>query len=140
MCQPKQKELLSDYDHSITKSWEKKSNRRENQRVPQLGEQPNKTIPPLLVLSKEDEATAEFVKETNLTKGQLLGDEILLHLGVGRKPFVMGQPLMWPELIDKLPTRMLELHQWYLKAYAEGYIMLAAQIKHTHFYRGMDDI
>ena len=98
---------MSDYDRSITKSWEKKS----NQRVPQLGEQPNKTIPPLLVLSKEDEATAEFVKETNLTKGQLLGDEILLHLGVGRKPFVMGQPLMWPELIDKLPTRMHELHQ-----------------------------
>jgi hypothetical protein len=27
------------------------------------------------VLSKEDEATAEFVKETNLTKTQLLGQE-----------------------------------------------------------------
>ena len=38
-------------------------------------------VPPLVVLSKEDEATAEFVKETNLTKGQLLGDEILLHPG-----------------------------------------------------------
>ena len=75
MCQPKQKESMSDYDRSITKSWEKKSNRRENQRVPQLEEQPNKTIPPLLVLSKEDEATAEFVKETNLTKAQLLGQE-----------------------------------------------------------------
>ena len=33
-----------------------------------------------------------------------------------------------------------ELHQWYLKACAEGYIMLATRIKHTHFYRGMDDI
>ena len=92
------------------------------------------------MLSKEDEATAEFVKETNLTKGQLLGDEILLHLGVGRKPFVMGQPLMWPELIDRLPTRMRVLHQWYMKACAEGYIMLAARIKHHHFHRGMDDI
>ena len=37
MCQPKQKELMSDYDRSITKSWEKKRNRRYNQ-VPQLGE------------------------------------------------------------------------------------------------------
>ena len=36
--------------------------------------------------------------------------------------------------------RMCELHQWYLKACAEGYIMLAARIKHTHFYWGMDDI
>ena len=129
---------MSDYDRSITKSWEKKSNRRYNQ-VPQLGEQPKQSVPPLVVLSKEDEATAEFVKETNLTNGQLLGDEILLHLGVGRKPFVMGQPLMWPELIERLPTTMHELHQWYLKACAEGYIMLAARIKHTHFYLGMGD-
>ena len=74
MCQPKQK-LMSDYDRSITKSWEKKSNRRENQRVPQLREQPNQMLPPLVVLLKEDEATAEFVKETNLTKAQLLGLE-----------------------------------------------------------------
>ena len=32
-------------------------------------------VPPLVVLSKEDEATAKFVKETNLTKAQLLGHE-----------------------------------------------------------------
>ena len=64
----KQKESMSDYDRSITKSWEKKSNRRENQRVPQLGEQSNQTLPPLVVLSKEDEATTEFVQETNLIK------------------------------------------------------------------------
>ena len=110
MCQPKQKELLSDYDHSITKSWEKKSNRRKNQTVPQLGEQPNQTVPPLKVLSKEDEATAQFVEETRLTKRQLQGDEIGIHPGASRKLFVMGQPLMWPELIDMLPMRMRELH------------------------------
>ena len=44
MCQPKPP-LMSDYDRSITKSREKKSNRRENQRVPQLGEQPKKRYP-----------------------------------------------------------------------------------------------
>ena len=31
MCQPKEKERLSDYDRSITKSWEKKGNCRYNQ-------------------------------------------------------------------------------------------------------------
>ena len=93
------------------------------------------------MLSKEDEATAEFVKETNLTKAQLLGQEkIPVHQGAGRKPFVLVEPLMWPELIDTLPTRMRELHQWYLKACSEGYIMLAARIKHTYFYRVMYDI
>ena len=58
---------MSDYDCSITKSWEKKSNQRYNQ-VPQLGEQPKQRVPDLKVLSKEDEALAEFVAETGLTK------------------------------------------------------------------------
>ena len=62
------------------------------------------------MLSKEDEATAQFVEETRLPKGQLQGDEIAIHPGAGRKPFVMGQPLMWPELIERLPTRMHELN------------------------------
>ena len=52
----------------------------------------------------------------------------------------MGEPLMWPELIETLPTGMREFHKWYLKASAEGYIMIAARIKRTHFYRGIDDI
>ena len=68
-------------------------------------------VPPLKVLSKEDEATAQFVEESRLPKGQLQGDEIAIHPGAGRKPFVMRQPLMWLELIDMLPTRMRELHQ-----------------------------
>ena len=43
------------------------------------------------MLSKEDEATVEFAKETNLTKAQLLGHEkIPVHEGAGRKPFVLG--------------------------------------------------
>jgi hypothetical protein len=38
------------------------------------------------VLSKDDEATAEFVVETKLTKAQLLRDvPIPIHLGAGRK-------------------------------------------------------
>ena len=65
----------------------------------------------LKVLSKEDAALAEFVAETGLTKAQLEGKEkVPVHEGAGRKPFVLGQPLMSPELIDMLPTRMRELH------------------------------
>ena len=98
-------------------------------------------VPPLKVLSKEDEALAQFAAETGLTKAQLEGKEkVPSHEGAGRKLFVLGQPLMWPELIDMLPTRMRELHQWYMKALAEGYVMLAARIKHIYFHRGMDDV
>ena len=51
-------------------------------------------VPLLVVLSKEDKATAEFVKETNLTKAQLLGlEKIPVHKWAGRKPFVMGNLL-----------------------------------------------
>ena len=85
-------------------------NRKYNQ-VPQLGKQPKQRVPDLMVLSKEDEALAEFVAEIGLTKAQLEGKEnVPVHEGEGRKPFVLGQPLMWPELINRLPTRMRELH------------------------------
>ena len=74
MWQPKEKETLSDYDRSITKSYEKKGNHRYNQ-IPQLREQPNQTIPPFKVLWKEDEAIVEFVVESGLSKDQLLGKD-----------------------------------------------------------------
>jgi hypothetical protein len=32
---------------------------------------------------------------------------------VKQKPFKLGEPLMWEELIPQLPTRMRELHAWY---------------------------
>ena len=70
LVQPKHGEPLSDYDRRITKSYEKPRNRRYNQ-VRQLGQQPNQMIPPLKVLSKKDEATAQFVLESGLTKAQI---------------------------------------------------------------------
>jgi flagellar biosynthesis GTPase FlhF len=72
MCQPRKKETLSDYDRSITKSYQKKGNRRYNN-ILRLEEQPQQSIPPLQVLSKEDEAMADFMVETKLIKSQLRG-------------------------------------------------------------------
>ena len=51
-------EPISDYDCSITKSFEKK--KRSRSTIPQLGEQSQKSIDPLKVLSKEDEILAEL--------------------------------------------------------------------------------
>jgi hypothetical protein len=95
--------------------------------IPQLGEQSQQSIPPLEVLSKENAAMANFMVETKLTKAQLRGeDNIPIHLGAAREQFVLGEPLMWPELVKMLPTRMYELHQWYMKSSADGNIMIAA--------------
>jgi hypothetical protein len=34
--------------------------------------------------------------------------------------FEIGQPLVKPELVNKLPTKMRRFHDWYLKKSAEG--------------------
>jgi hypothetical protein len=139
ICQPKEKERLSDYDRSITKSYQKKGTCRST--IPQLGEESHQSIAPLQVLSKEDEATNDFVMETELTKAQLRGeDHIPIHPGAARKKIVLGEPLMWPELVKMLPMRMRELHKWYLKASADGDIMFAAQVKDSHLHQGLADI
>ena len=71
------------------------------------------------MLSEKDAATAQFVLESGLTKAQLLEEApIEVHPGANKKPFKLGEPLMWEELIPMLPTRMRELHAWYLKASA----------------------
>ena len=120
----------------ITMSWEKPSNRRRNQ-VPQLGQQSKQSIPPLKVLSEKDVATAQFVLESGLTKAQLLEEApIEVHTGANKKPFMLGEPLMWEELIPKLPTRMCELHAWYMKASASKDVVFRARIQDRHFHRG----
>jgi hypothetical protein len=35
--------------------------------------------------------------------------------------FELGQPLMKPELVNKLQTKMRKFHDWYLKKSAEGW-------------------
>ena len=62
------------------------------------------------MLSEKVAATAQFVLESGLTKAQLEGAEIEVHPGANKKPFKLGEPLMWEELIPRLPTRMHELH------------------------------
>ena len=47
---------------------------------------------------------------------------------------------MCEELIPRLPTKMRELHQWYMKSTAEGNIIFSARVQDRHFHRGMDDV
>ena len=93
------------------------------------------------MLSKEDKGTADFVVETSLSKAQLRRDErILIHPGVGRKEFKLGEPLMWPEFLKMLPTRMCELHDWYMKKFADQMVMFASRIQGGYLYQGIEDV
>ena len=47
---------------------------------------------------------------------------------------------MWEELIPQLPTRMRELHAWYIKASATKGVVFCARVQDRHFNRGMDDV
>ena len=92
------------------------------------------------MLSEKDAATAQFLLESGLTKAQLQGAEIVVHPGSNKKPFKLGEPLMWEELIPWLPTRMHELRAWYLKASARKDVMFRARVQDRHFNQGMDDV
>ena len=52
----------------------------------------------------------------NISVGQLLEIEpmSLLREEEIKRKYVRGQPLVEPEEVSKLPTRMYELHQWYM--------------------------
>jgi hypothetical protein len=47
---------------------------------------------------------------------------------------------MWLELLSMLPTRMHDLHKWYLMASIDGDVMFSAQVKHSHLHRGLADV
>jgi hypothetical protein len=52
-------------------------------------------------LSKEDEELAKIIQDTGLTREQLLRvADIPWHEGANRKSFVLGEPLMWPQMVD----------------------------------------
>ena len=53
----------------------------------------------------------------NITVGQLLkiGPMSPLREEEIKRKYVRGQPLVEPEEVKNLPTRMYELHDWYMK-------------------------
>jgi hypothetical protein len=143
----KEKERESDYDRQIRKCYNNPKNRRINAKtVPQLGEQSKQSIASLIVPREEcpDESRdpltmAGMILQTDLTRAQLLGEA--LQDARGRKKFVLGEPLIWPELLPFLPTRMAELHKWYaVQSKANQLEMFPARIKDEHFWRGAGEV
>jgi hypothetical protein len=47
--------------------------------------------------------------------------------------FELGQPLVKPELVNKLPTKMHRFHDWYLKKSAEGLEMFGMFVRPRDF-------
>ena len=134
---PPPKPVDSDYECQIIKAHQaqqkKESSSSSSQAagqkcgktVPQLGEQAAQSIPSLVVPTHESTGVGQLVitdehrrqaAELGITVYQFLEMEpmdTLREEDIKRK-YVRGEPLVEPEEVKNLPTRMYELHQWYI--------------------------
>ena len=72
-----------------------------------------------------------------ITVGQLLEIEPmpLLKEEEIKQKYVCGQPLVKPDEVKKLPTRMYELHQWYMdNTKISNRVSLMVNVKKDHYY------
>ena len=69
--------------------------------------------------------------------GQLLEIEpmSLLRESKIKRKYVRGQPLVHPDKVKDLPTRMYELHQWYMNiTKISDRLSLMVNVKEGHYY------
>jgi hypothetical protein len=76
-----------------------------------------------------------FYEQTKMPIGGLIGYEDLPadKNQEFRWHFDLGQPLVKPELVNKLPTKMHRFHDWYLKKSAEGLEMFSMLMRPGDF-------
>nr|AAV32119.1 putative polyprotein [Oryza sativa Japonica Group] len=122
---------LSDYERTL-----KKASSGKSKPVPQLGEQPNQEIEPLV--TGKEMTIEQFITDTGLTTDQLLGVAPIEKAEV-KYMYELGKPLVKPELLQSLPTQMYKFHQLYMEMSATGREMIGARIRDTDFLQG-DDI
>ena len=76
-------------------------------------------------------------KMLNITVGQLLDIEPMSPLREEeiKRKYVRGQSLVEPDEVKNLPTRMYELHQWYMNiTKISNRESLMVNVKHDHYY------
>nr|AAV44055.1 hypothetical protein [Oryza sativa Japonica Group] len=122
---------LSDYERTL-----KKASSGKSKPVPQLGEQPDQEIEPLV--TGEDFGIQEFINDTGLTTDQLLRGTPIEKAEV-KYMYELSKSLVKPEQLQSLPTQMYKFHQLYMEMSATGREMIRARIRDTDFLPG-DDI
>ena len=95
---------------------------KKRKQVPQLGEQPVQSVPPLKV----------FDEKTVQSHQQHTTDIDCPFLEVAYK-FVQGKNLV--ENVSALPTRMRNLHSWYLNRAKEGFESIMVGVKEEHYFQ-----
>jgi hypothetical protein len=129
----------SDYDRSITKSYEKKNFAGSSSDVPQLKAQKKQLIEPLVVIPTQQQGIIAFLGTLGLSAAHVAGrKEITIHPGVARWTYEFGKNLVPHEVMPELPMQMRRLHDYY--ASSRGDIMLGVRIKVEDYFHGEDVI
>ena len=162
---PASKPVDSDYERQIRKAHRARlqkeaAGKKCGKTVPQLGEQAAQSIPPLVVPTTHESRRAQYyygqtvnvpglgdvviteehimqAEMLKITVGQLLEIEdmpVITEEEIKRK-YVRGQPLVEPDKVKNLPTRMYELHQWYMNiTKISDRLSLMVNVKEEHYY------
>jgi len=143
MCEANKKKFIlpSDYDRSITISFEKRKSGSSSD-VPQLGAQKKQSIEPLVVLNEEQQGLLAFLKSSKLTPDQIIGSTEFPQstkypiTPVVRWPYKEGTCLVPPEIMPMLLTQMRRLHDCYMEAMTNLNFMQGAKFTDDDFLRG----
>jgi hypothetical protein len=87
-------------------------------------------------MSTEEPAhVINFYEQTKMPLGGILGlEDLPAHKNfVPRWRFQLGQPLVRPKLVNKLPIKMRRFHDWYLQKSAEGLEMFGMLVRPGDF-------
>ena len=123
--------------------------KKNGKTVPQLGEQAVQSIPPLIVQTSVSTADRLVItddhkrqtKEAGVTVEQLLGLEKIPGITEEevKYQYVRGKPLVKPDDVKLLPTRMYNLHTWYMQKTANtNEESLMVKFKPEHYFHGKD--
>jgi hypothetical protein len=88
------------------------------------------------IMSEDERARLiSFYEQTKTHVGGIIGFEDLPadKNQEFRWRFELGQPLVKPELVNKLPTKMHKFHDWYLKKSAKGLEMYGMLVRPGDF-------
>ena len=149
---------MGDYERQIIKSDEARQAREKNsssasgKSVAQLGQQKNQSCPPLKVFSDTEvgssKAAAEHVDpefvamygEAAAAQGMTI-PHYLAQLEVFpedqmKQKYRHGEPLVRPNEVNDLPTKIRRLHNWYMKESAKSENWIYVHFKNEHYGHG----
>ena len=95
---------------------------KKRKQVPQLGEQPVQSVPPLKVFDE---------KAIQSRQQQTTGIDYTLPEVAYQ--FVQGNNLV--ENVSTLPTRMRQLHSWYLRSAKDGFDSIMVRVNEEHYFQ-----